>query len=334
MAIPPGAYPNLDCLPFLWLIPYFLIAITELGTVLGAVGFAVATAITNAVGIVAVALTVMLTIATGIAASYITSPIFKPTPFFLLDTGFSIVLITLLVLADLDYAYEVGHQVLKAKDLRQTPHRVGPVENLEKYLSKLTVELGLLFIVGITVMACVIAAPLVSFPNPFPAINMGFRSILVGCTMFGAVEVLVARLHGISHQVRGLREIVENLRQWVRPLTVGLAAWGGTRFNGADLTDADFTGASLKGAHLYGATLTGTRFHRARQVNLARLGKTILADVAVQDLLISLRGRGKAYRGKNLQGANLATADLVGADLTEADLSQATLAGADLQQLI
>jgi uncharacterized protein YjbI with pentapeptide repeats len=111
-----------------------------------------------------------------------------------------------------------------------------------------------------------------------------------------------------------------------------LAAWGGTRFTGADLTAADCSGASLKGAHLYGATLTRTRFHRAHQVNLARLGKTILADVAVQALLITLRGRGQAYRGKNLQGANLAAADLVGADFTEADLSQATLAGADLQQ--
>ncbi len=119
---------------------------------------------------------------------------------------------------------------------------------------------------------------------------------------------------------------------WLRSLAVVVAAWGGTRFTGADLTDADCSGASLKGAHLYGASLTRTRFHRARQVNLARLGKTILADVAVQDLLISLRGRGRAYRGKNLQGANLATADLVGADLTEADLSRATLAGADLQQ--
>ena len=119
---------------------------------------------------------------------------------------------------------------------------------------------------------------------------------------------------------------------WLRSLAVWLAAWGGTRFTGADLTAADCSGASLKGAHLYGATLTRTRFHRAHQVNLARLGKTILADVAVQALLITLRGSGKAYRGKNLQGANLAAADLVGADFTEADLSQATLAGADLQQ--
>lgn len=118
----------------------------------------------------------------------------------------------------------------------------------------------------------------------------------------------------------------------IRIVAVWFAGWGGTQFKGADLTDADCSKSIFKCAHIYGATLIRTRFHLAQQMNLARLGKTILSDFAVQDLLITLRGRGKAYWGKNLKGANLVGADLVGADFTEADLSQATLEGAELQQ--
>ena len=80
----------------------------------------------------------------------------------------------------------------------------------------------------------------------------------------------------------------------------------GESLRGINLSQADLSHTDLRGTDFSGATLTRTRFHRAHQVNLARLGKTILADVAVQALLITLRGSGKAYRGKNLQGANLA----------------------------
>lgn len=121
--------------------------------------------------------------------------------------------------------------------------------------------------------------------------------------------------------------------QLIRNVAVWFASLGGTQFKRANLTDADCSKATLKSAHFNSAILIRTRFYLARKVNLARLDKTILSDFAVQDLMVTLRGRGKSYVGKNLKAANLAGADLIDADFTEADLSQATLEGAELQRV-
>lgn len=118
----------------------------------------------------------------------------------------------------------------------------------------------------------------------------------------------------------------------IRSVSVWFASWGGSKFIGADLTDANFSKAQLKSTHLYRAKLIRTHFHLAQKVNLARLGKTILADFHVQNLLITLRGQHQSYVGLNLQGASLIGADLANADFTEADLSQATLEGAILER--
>ncbi|MEO0407530.1 MAG: pentapeptide repeat-containing protein [Cyanobacteria bacterium P01_A01_bin.135] len=118
----------------------------------------------------------------------------------------------------------------------------------------------------------------------------------------------------------------------IRDIAVWFGSLGGTSFRNADLTDADLTGATLKNANFTGANLTRTNFHLAKQLNLARLGRTILTDYAILNLLITHRGSGQTYTGKSLKGANLAEADLADAIFTEADLSQADLTGADLQR--
>ncbi|MGF1515516.1 MAG: pentapeptide repeat-containing protein, partial [Elainellaceae cyanobacterium] len=118
----------------------------------------------------------------------------------------------------------------------------------------------------------------------------------------------------------------------IRDVAVWFSSLGGTSFRNANLTGADFSKATLKNANFTGANLTRTNVHLTQKLNLARLGKTILSDYAILNLLTTHRGSGQDYTSKSLKGANLAGADLADATFTEADLSQADLTGADLQR--
>jgi uncharacterized protein YjbI with pentapeptide repeats/uncharacterized protein (DUF697 family) len=112
--------------------------------------------------------------------------------------------------------------------------------------------------------------------------------------------------------------------------STGLAAWGGTRFRGANLSQADFTQARLKNSDFREANLTQTRFLDAAFLAQSRLGHSILQQGAVRSLLTTGNGRGQSYREANLQGANLRGADLSGAILSDANLSGATCHSANL----
>jgi hypothetical protein len=261
-------YSGLEFILYFLAFCSFLIGVTQSGIVLGAVGFAAITAITGAVGMVAIAVTIIVTITIWTALLYTMAF----TPFSSTSVFLSLSMLTLVQSFELDEAYGISRKALKGEDLGQTPSR--PLENLKKYLGNLTMGLALLFAIAVTVTALVIATAVVPSATASPVAAIVFSGMVVGIIIFGTIVALVACVHGISRQARGFRQIVENLRQWVRPLAVGLVAWGGTRFTRADLTDADFTRASLKGAHLYGATLTRTRFDLARQVNLARWGNS------------------------------------------------------------
>lgn len=156
--------------------------------------------------------------------------------------------------------------------------------------------------------------------------NAAIAAIISAVIGAGATLVVSYLISCRSLQGDPREHLIFTVASWI-------VGWGGTQFNGADLTNADCSKATFKSAHFdHNTNLNFTRFHLSQKVNLALLGKTILSDFSVQDLLITLRGRGKDYSNKNLKGANLAGADLVGANFTEADLSQATLEGAELQQ--
>jgi uncharacterized protein YjbI with pentapeptide repeats len=118
---------------------------------------------------------------------------------------------------------------------------------------------------------------------------------------------------------------------FVRKIAVAFAATGGTSFRGADLTDADFNQAILRNTDFRKANLTRTRFYEAQKLILARVGNSILANIAVFHLLISGNGRDKSYTRANLRGANLIGADLKNANLKEADITEATFQGANLE---
>ncbi|MFM5897634.1 MAG: pentapeptide repeat-containing protein [Dolichospermum sp.] len=119
---------------------------------------------------------------------------------------------------------------------------------------------------------------------------------------------------------------------WLRSYAIVFAATGGTSFHGADLTDADFTGATLKNTDFRKANLTRTRFYEAKKLDFARPGETILANLAVLNLLVTLNGRNKSYIGANLKGANLIGADLKEANLKNADIMEATFQEAILER--
>lgn len=119
----------------------------------------------------------------------------------------------------------------------------------------------------------------------------------------------------------------------IRRFIIAFATTGGTSFRGADLTDANFTKAILKNTDLRNATLERTRWRDAKKLDWARVGGTILINLAVQDLVVTGNGKNKSFVGLNFKGANLegAEVDLRSADLTEADISGATLQRACLE---
>ncbi|NEO95087.1 MAG: pentapeptide repeat-containing protein, partial [Moorea sp. SIO3G5] len=121
---------------------------------------------------------------------------------------------------------------------------------------------------------------------------------------------------------------------WIRTIAIAFAATGGTSFHKADLTDADFTGATLKSTDLREANVTRTCWQNTIKLDRARPGKTILADTAVRELLVSGNGYNKSYVDANLRGANLKGANLNKANLRLADISEATLEDANLEWAI
>ena len=118
---------------------------------------------------------------------------------------------------------------------------------------------------------------------------------------------------------------------WLRSFAISFVATGGTNFRGADLTDTDFTGATLKNTDFRTANLTRTRFYKAKKLDLASPGNTILNNRAVLNLLVTLNGRNKSYTGANLRGANLIGANLKESNLKDAEISETTFEGACLE---
>lgn len=119
---------------------------------------------------------------------------------------------------------------------------------------------------------------------------------------------------------------------WLREFALAFASWGGTSFYSAIVTDADFTGATLKNCDLRAKSLIRTRFKGVNNLDLARVGKNLLSQPNVRELLINPNiGYKKNYFKANLRGANLDDADLKEANLSQADLSEASFKNADLR---
>lgn len=166
------------------------------------------------------------------------------------------------------------------------------------------------------------------------AITVAFAGVGTGYEYIAIAIAIVGMLINSLVNFRIARRALEGDARdsLLRTIAVWFSSWGGTKFVYANLTDASFEHALLKSTKFYKANLSRTKFHLAKQINLSRLGRTILTNFNVQNLLIILRGSGQSYSGLNLKGAYLAGADLADADFTEADISQATLEGATLER--
>ncbi|MEG4850929.1 pentapeptide repeat-containing protein [Microcoleus sp. B5-D4] len=154
--------------------------------------------------------------------------------------------------------------------------------------------------------------------------------VIVAVTVTGAVAMGVA-VAAWSNSIAGRALAGDEKHAFVRKIALFFAAMGGTNFRNTNLTDANFTQATLKCTKFTGANLTRTRFYEAKELHLARVGKSILDNTAIRTLLVTGNGREKSYLGANLRGANLIGADLSYANLKEADISEATFQGAILE---
>ena len=147
-----------------------------------------------------------------------------------------------------------------------------------------------------------------------------------------AVSIALAIALALLGAYLGWRALKGDPRDaWIRTIAIAFAATGGTSFYNADLTDADFSEATLKSTDLREATVTHTCWRDTKKLDRARPGKTILADTAVRELLVSGNGYNKSYVDANLRGANLKGANLNQANLKLADISEATLEDANLE---
>ncbi len=116
-----------------------------------------------------------------------------------------------------------------------------------------------------------------------------------------------------------------------KSMAIAFLASKGTNFFGANLQEADFTGAQLKATDLRAKDLTRTRFYLVSGIERARWEKTILADTATRNLLVTGQGENKTYIGYNFRGLNLSGVNFKNANLTRANLSEANLAYANLE---
>ncbi|MDJ0579247.1 pentapeptide repeat-containing protein [Crocosphaera sp.] len=162
------------------------------------------------------------------------------------------------------------------------------------------------------------------------AVAFAFAGAVAGAVAF-AVSVAVALT--LLACVISYRTIKGDPRDaWLREFALAFASWGGTSFYSATVTDADFTGATLKNCDLRAKSLTRTRFQGVKNLDLARVGKNLLSQPHVRELLINPNmGYKKNYFKANLRGANLDNANLKGANFAQADLSEATFKNADLR---
>jgi uncharacterized protein YjbI with pentapeptide repeats len=121
-----------------------------------------------------------------------------------------------------------------------------------------------------------------------------------------------------------------------RSFGIALGSIGATRFCGADLRGTFFTNSNLTRSNFMASRRQATRLERVcwkgvRGLELARTGRTILAEPRSRQLLQGGCAPGANLQGLNLRGAFLPQVDLRGVDLSESNLSEAVLTEAHLE---
>ncbi len=143
----------------------------------------------------------------------------------------------------------------------------------------------------------------------------------------------------LSFQIGSRNRLNEQKYYSIYTIATYFSTFFGTCFDRSNLTDANLEYALLSNANLSGANLTHTNFHGVRQLDFARVDRTILMNPVVRDLLVIHWASNYNYQNCNLCGAYLGAADLrstdfTGADFSDADLSHARLEHANLTRIL
>ena len=117
---------------------------------------------------------------------------------------------------------------------------------------------------------------------------------------------------------------------WVRSLSINLAAIKDTSFRKAKLTGADFSQAKLEGADFREATLNNVCWHEAMIADRVRPGDTYLKNDRIRQLVISRQGQNERFDGEDLRNINLQNAILTNASFFRAKLNETNLQDAEL----
>ncbi|NBD18060.1 MAG: hypothetical protein GVY04_18575, partial [Cyanobacteria bacterium] len=164
-------------------------------------------------------------------------------------------------------------------------------------------------------VAIIIVVGALTVAVPYAIILEQVVSVVAAGTVFIIVALTVLSAYLAWRSIKG------NERDaWVCKIAVAFATLVGTSFYKADLTDATFTQAQLKNTDLRAKSLIRTCWQGADQLDQVRVGKTLLDQPAVRNLLITKDGYKKSYVAANLEGANLAGVNLESANLKQSNL--------------
>jgi uncharacterized protein YjbI with pentapeptide repeats len=159
------------------------------------------------------------------------------------------------------------------------------------------------------------------------------NNVLFGILAFtasGIVEILAGYV--ANSALKGNERLT-----FIRNRAIAFSSWGGTSFYKANLAKADFLDSKLEKTDFRFASIFQTNFEGVIGLDYARLYGTILEDLSVQKLCVTLNGQGKDYTDKNLNGACLKSAKMEGSTLVRTqvlgtDFTNASLTGACIQE--
>jgi uncharacterized protein YjbI with pentapeptide repeats len=148
----------------------------------------------------------------------------------------------------------------------------------------------------------------------------------IGIVIIASMVIYLALIMGKNARVES-----QNY-PFIRNISTDIATYFGTCFFNANLTNANLECAVLLNTNFSQANLTHTNFHGARQLNSAKVSRTILMNPLVRELLVSFQGSNRNYSGYDLHGAYLVGCDLINAEFTGANLSDSNLQNAQLDR--
>jgi uncharacterized protein YjbI with pentapeptide repeats len=154
----------------------------------------------------------------------------------------------------------------------------------------------------------------------------GSLYLQVGIVIISSMVIYLALLMGKQSRLES-----QNY-PFIRNISTDIATHYGTCFVDANLSNANLEYACLTNTNFSRSKLICTNFYGARQLNSAKVNRTILMNPLVRELLVNHQGSNCNYSGCDLHGAYLVGSDLINADFTGTNLSESNLKNARLDR--